>query len=172
VATSVVALLVRRGNPLRIRGWRDLLRPGVEVLTPSPATSGAARWNLLAAYGAASGTGADPGRGVAYLRELLREHVRVQDKGARDALQSCAAGTGDVLISYEHEAVLARRRGAALDHVVPEPTILVELPIAVRRGLFTIAALGGWARMERELLDPERGAVARIDQGAGDGGCA
>jgi sulfate transport system substrate-binding protein len=133
VSTSVVSFVVREGNPKGIRTWADLLRPGVEVLTPSPLTSGAAKWNLLAAYGQASGGGKDPEAGLAYVRRLLTEHVAVQDKSAREALQSFTQGRGDVLLSYEYEAVTARREGERLDHVVPDDTIRIEIPLARTR---------------------------------------
>jgi sulfate transport system substrate-binding protein len=129
-ATSLVVFLVRPGNPKRIRTWADLLRPGVEVLTPSPLTSGSAKWNLLAAYGQASRSGGAQA-GLSYVRRLLGEHVTVQDKSAREALQSFAAGNGDVLLSYESEAVTARRKGEQVDYVIPERTIRIDLPLAV-----------------------------------------
>jgi sulfate/thiosulfate transport system substrate-binding protein len=131
VSRSVVALIVRKGNPKNIRSWDDLLRPGISVLTPNPFTSGAARWNILAAYGAESGGGEDPGAGLAYLRALITKHVRVQDKSGREALQDFASGNGDVLISYENEAITAQRKGQRVDYVIPDRTILIENPIAV-----------------------------------------
>jgi sulfate transport system substrate-binding protein len=131
VSRSVVSLIVRKGNPKHIRGWDDLLRPGVKVLTPNPFTSGAAKWNILAAYGAKSGGGENPQAGFDYLRELLTKHVVVQDKSGREALQNFTSGTGDVLISYENEALTARRKGQQVDYVVPAQTILIENPMAV-----------------------------------------
>jgi sulfate transport system substrate-binding protein len=130
VSRSVVVFVVRRGNPERVRGWADLLRPGVDVITPSPATSGSAKWNLLAAYGAASGGGRDPAAGRRYVADLLGRHVRVQPKSAREALLNFLSGTGDVLLSYENEAITAQRKGEHLDYVVPDATILIENPIA------------------------------------------
>jgi sulfate transport system substrate-binding protein len=146
VSESVVVLVVRRGNPARIRGWGDLLRPGVDVITPSTATSGSAKWNLLAAYGAASDAGRDPAAGRRYLAELLGRHVRVQPKSAREALLSFLAGTGDVLLSYENEAVTAQRKGEAVDYVVPDATILIENPIAVTRDSAHPAQAGALVR--------------------------
>src|SRR5215210_8902209 len=131
VTNSVVTLAVRQGNPKRIRSWDDLLKPGVEVITPNPFTSGGAKWNLLAAYGAKSRNGKDPAAGLAFLRELITEHVKVQDKSAREALQSFTAGQGDVLIAYENEAITAEQKGQKLDYVIPEETILIENPVAV-----------------------------------------
>jgi sulfate/thiosulfate transport system substrate-binding protein len=131
VSRSVVRFIVRKGNPKNIRSWDDLLKPGVKVLTPNPFTSGAAKWNLLAGYGAKSGGGESPDAGLAYLRELITEHVAVQDKSGREALQNFASGTGDVLLSYENEAITAQRKGQKVDYVVPDQTILIENPIAV-----------------------------------------
>jgi sulfate transport system substrate-binding protein len=133
VSKSVVSFVVRKGNPKGIRTWDDLLRPGVKVLTPNPFTSGAAKWNLLAAYGAKSGGGESPEAGLSYLRELITKHVQVQDKSGREALQNFTSGTGDVLLSYENEALTAQRKGQKVDYVVPQQTILIENPIAVVR---------------------------------------
>jgi sulfate/thiosulfate transport system substrate-binding protein len=130
VTTSVVAFIVRKGNPKDIRTWDDLLRPGVQVLTANPFTSGAAKWNLLAAYGAKSDEGRNPRAGLAYLRELIERHVRVQDKSGREALQSFTSGNGDVLLSYEYEATTARRKGQDVDYVIPDDTIRIEIDIA------------------------------------------
>jgi sulfate/thiosulfate transport system substrate-binding protein len=130
VTTSVVSFVVRRGNPKNIRTWADLLRPGIQVLTPNPFTSGAAKWNLLAAYGQASDGGRNPQRGLEYVRKLITEHVRVQDKSGREALQSFTSGNGDVLLSYEYEATTARRKGAEVDYVLPDDTIEIDIDIA------------------------------------------
>jgi sulfate/thiosulfate-binding protein len=131
VSKSVVALIVRKGNPKNIHTWDDLLKPGVNVLTPNPFTSGGAKWNIMAAYGAKSGGGEDPKAGLAYLRDLITKHVKVQDKSGREALQDFASGNGDVLISYENEAITARKKGQQVDYVIPDRTILIENPIAV-----------------------------------------
>lgn len=131
VTTSVVSFIVRKGNPKNIRTWADLLRPGVEVLTPNPFTSGAAKWNLLAAYGQASRAGRDPQAGLDYVRELITKHVKVQDKSGREALQDFTSGNGDVLLSYEYEATTAQKKGEDVDYVTPAATIRIEIPIAV-----------------------------------------
>jgi sulfate/thiosulfate transport system substrate-binding protein len=131
VSKSVVSLIVRKGNPKNIHTWDDLLKPGVKVLTPNPFTSGAAKWNIMAAYGAKSDGGKDPQAGLAYLRELITKHVKVQDKSGREALQDFASGNGDVLISYENEAITAQKKGQQVDYVIPDKTILIENPIAV-----------------------------------------
>jgi sulfate/thiosulfate-binding protein len=131
VTTSLVSFIVRKGNPKNIKTWDDLLKPGVKVLTPNPFTSGAAKWNLLAAYGAKSAGGKDEKAGLDYLRKLINEHVKVQDKSGREALQTFTSGTGDVLLSYEYEATTARKKGEELDYVTPDDTIKIENPIAV-----------------------------------------
>jgi sulfate transport system substrate-binding protein len=131
VSRSVVSFIVRKGNPKNIHTWDDLLKPGVKVLTPNPFTSGAAKWNILAAYGAKSGGGENAQAGLDYLRELITKHVQVQDKSGREALQNFTSGTGDVLISYENEAITAQKKGQKVDYVVPDQTILIENPIAV-----------------------------------------
>jgi len=130
VTRSVVALAVRPGNPKGIHSWDDLIKPGVQVLTPNPFTSGGARWNVMAAYGAQIQAGRTEAQATEYLKELFK-HVVVQDKSARDALQTFAAGKGDVLIAYENEAITARQKGTKLDYVLPKATILIENPVAV-----------------------------------------
>jgi sulfate/thiosulfate transport system substrate-binding protein len=130
VTNSVVVLVVRKGNPRDIHDWADLVRPGVEVLTPNPFTSGGARWNLLAAYGAQLAQGSSPDDAVAYLRALFA-HVPVQAKSAREALQALVGGKGDVMLAYENEAITAQHAGEAVDYMVPEATMLIENPVAV-----------------------------------------
>ena len=129
VTRSVVALAVRPGNPKHITGWDDLVKPGVEILTPNPFTSGGARWNVMAAYGAQIEQGKSEAQAIDYLGKLFK-HVVVQDKSAREALQNFTAGKGDVLISYENEAITARQKGEKLDYVLPDQTTLIENPIA------------------------------------------
>ena len=131
VSKSVVSLVVRKGNPKNIHTWADLLKPGVSVLTPNPFTSGSAKWNLMAAYGAESNQGKDPQAGLSYLDQLITKHVKVQDKSGREALQDFVSGNGDVLISYENEAITAQKKGESVDYVTPDKTILIENPIAV-----------------------------------------
>ncbi len=133
VTTSVVAFVVRKGNPKNIRTWDDLLRDGVKVLTPNPFSSGAAKWNLLAAYGQASGGGRDEQAGLDYVRELITEHVPVQDKSGREALQNFVSGDADVLLSYEYEATTAQKKGEEVDYVLPDDTIKINIDIANTR---------------------------------------
>lgn len=130
VTDSVVVLAVRPGNPKQIHTWDDLLKPGVEVITPNPFTSGGARWNVMAAYGAQLEQGKSPDQAIEYLRALF-SHVSVQDKSARESLQTFAGGKGDVLLAYENEAIAAQHAGQQLDYVVPDQTILIENPVAV-----------------------------------------
>ena len=133
VTTSVVSFIVRKGNPKNIHTWADLLKPGLEVLTPNPFTSGAAKWNLLAAYGQASQAGKNPQAGLDYVRKLLTGNVKVQDKSGREALQNFTSGNGDVLLSYEYEATTAQKKGQDVDYVTPSDTIKIEIPIAVAK---------------------------------------
>jgi sulfate/thiosulfate transport system substrate-binding protein len=130
VTTSVVSFIVRKGNPKNIHTWDDLLKPGIKVLTPNPFTSGAAKWNLLAAYGAKSKGGKDPQAGLDYLKELITKHVKVQDKSGREALQDFTSGNGDVLLSYEYEATTAQKKGEKVDFVTPDDTIKINIDIA------------------------------------------
>ena len=130
VSNSVVVLAVRKGNPKGINGWDDLIRDDVEVITPNPFTSGGARWNVMAAYGAQLEQGKSKDEAVEYLRKLFH-NVPVQDKSARESLQTFAGGKGDVLIAYENEAITAQQKGEELDYVIPDETILIENPIAV-----------------------------------------
>ena len=131
VTDSVTTFVVRKGNPKNIHTWADLLKPGVQVLTPNPFTSGGARWNVMAAYGAQLKEGKTPAQAFDYLRELFTKHVPVQDKSARDALQTFTGGKGDVLLSYENEAITAQQKGEKVDYVTPDQTILIENPVAV-----------------------------------------
>ena len=130
ITSSVVVFVVRKGNPRNIRTWDDLVRPGVEVIEPNPFTSGGARWNIMAAYGAQLKAGRTPEQAAAYLQELFR-HVPVQDKSAREAVQTFVGGKGDVLLAYENEAINAQQKRQPVDYVVPDTTILIENPIAV-----------------------------------------
>jgi sulfate/thiosulfate-binding protein len=128
---SVVVFVVRSGNPKHIRTWNDLLKSGVQVVTPNPFTSGGARWNIMAAYGGALRAGKTPKQAIAYLTELFKKHVVAQPSSAREALQTFLAGKGDVLLSYENEAILAKNKGQSVNWVAPKATILIENPIAV-----------------------------------------
>jgi sulfate transport system substrate-binding protein len=130
VTRSVVVFAVRKGNPKHIRSWADLIKPGVDVVTPNVQTSGGAKWNVMAAYGAQRKIGLSHTRSVRYL-EKLYDHVVSQDKSAREALQTFMAGRGDVLLAYENEAIFAQKHDQPLDYVIPKATISIENPIAV-----------------------------------------
>jgi sulfate/thiosulfate transport system substrate-binding protein len=130
VTDSVVVFMVRKGNPKGIETWDDLTKDGVEVLTPNPFTSGGARWNVMAGYGAQLEQGKTPEQGREYLKQLFA-NVAVQDKSARESLTTFASGKGDVLLGYENEAIFAQREGQPLEYVVPDQTILIENPAAV-----------------------------------------
>jgi sulfate transport system substrate-binding protein len=132
--TSTIVFLVRKGNPKEIRGWGDLVKDGVEVITPNPKTSGGARWNYLAAWAWAHGQfGGDEEKIKAYIGELFR-HVPVLDTGARGSTTTFAQRQiGDVLLAWENEAFLAKAEFGedAFDIVVPPQSILAEPPVTV-----------------------------------------
>jgi sulfate transport system substrate-binding protein len=132
ITDSVVVIATHKGNPKGIKTWDDLTRSGVQVITPNPFTSGGARWNVMAAYGAASNRGADRAAGVAYLQALF-PHVPVQDNSARASLQTFTGGKGDAMIAYENDAIFAQHNGQDLDYTVPDDTILIENPVAVTK---------------------------------------
>ena len=129
VTNSVVVFVVREGNPKGIKSWDDLTKEGVEVVTPNPFTSGGARWNVMAGYGAQLEQGKSEEEAKAYLRSLF-ENVVVQDKSARESLTTFASGKGDVLLAYENEAIFAQKQGQPLEYVIPDQTILIENPVA------------------------------------------
>jgi sulfate/thiosulfate-binding protein len=130
VTNSVAVIIVRKGNPKHITGWDDLTKPGIGVVTPNPFTSGSARWNIMAAYGAQLKEGKTPAQAEEYLKELFGNVVS-QDSSARNALQTFLAGRGDALIDYEDEAIADEQKGAAIEYIVPSATILIQNPIAV-----------------------------------------
>jgi sulfate transport system substrate-binding protein len=132
VTNSVVVLAVRKGNPKGIHGWEDIVKPGVQVVTPNPFTSGGAKWNLMAAYGSQIAQGKSPEEATDFLHKVLANTV-VQDKSARESLQTFAGGKGDVLISYENEAITAQKAGIDLEYVIPDQTILIQNPAAVTK---------------------------------------
>jgi sulfate/thiosulfate transport system substrate-binding protein len=132
VTNSAVVFVVRDGNPKKIKGWNDLLRPGVQVVTPNPFTSGGARWNIMAAYGSWRKAGKTDKQAQANLLKLFK-NVVVQDTSARNSLNTFNSGKGDVLLAYENEALFARMQGLDLQFVIPKSTILIENPIAVTK---------------------------------------
>jgi sulfate transport system substrate-binding protein len=132
--TSTIVFLVRKGNPKHIRDWPDLIKPGVQVITPNPKTSGGARWNFLAAWGyALKQPGGNEAKARTFVHALF-QHVPVLDTGARGATNTFVQrGIGDVLLAWENEALLAQRELGKdrFDIVVPSMTILAEPPVAV-----------------------------------------
>jgi sulfate transport system substrate-binding protein len=128
---SVVVMVVRKGNPKHITGWDDLVKPGVDVITPNPATSGSARWNVLAGYGAELKEGKSASQALAYVKTLLTKNVSVQPSSASSALQTFTSGKGDVLLDYESDAIAAQKAGDDIQYIIPKQTILIETPIAV-----------------------------------------
>jgi sulfate transport system substrate-binding protein len=129
-ADTVVVFAVRNGNPKHIKSWNDLIRPGVQVLTPNPFSSGSAKWNILAAYGAQRRLGKTDKQATAYVQQLFK-HVISQDTSGRNATNTFLGGKGDVLITYESEALNARLNGQDIQYVIPRQSMLIELPIAV-----------------------------------------
>lgn len=136
VSRSVVVLGVRPGNPKGIRGWADLARPGVEILTPNPKTSGGAMWNILALYGAALRGGVegvprgDEPAAEAFLTSVLA-NVTVMDKGARESITNFEKGVGDVILTYENEILVARQSGRQSEMLLPRSTIRIDNPAAL-----------------------------------------
>ncbi|SPM41808.1 ABC-type sulfate transport system, periplasmic component [Mycobacterium numidiamassiliense] len=128
---SVVTLVVRKGNPKNIKDWDDLLRPDVEVITPSPLSSGSAKWNLLAPYAVKSDGGSNSQAGIDFVGKLVREHVKLRPGSGREATDVFVQGSGDVLISYENEAIATERLGKPVEHVTPPQTFKIENPVAV-----------------------------------------
>jgi sulfate/thiosulfate transport system substrate-binding protein len=132
VTDSVVVFVVRNGNPKHIHTWADLTKSGVQVITPNPFTSGGARWNVMAAYGAERAQGKSDKEAIAYLKKLFK-NVPVLPKSAREATQVFASGKGDVLLTYENEAIYANKQGVHTEYVLPKQTILIENPVALTK---------------------------------------
>lgn len=171
---SVVTLVVRPGNPKNIKDWDDLLRPGIEVVTPSPLSSGSAKWNLLAPYVVNSGGGRDPQAGLDFIHSLVSQHVKLRPGSGREATDVFVQGSGDVLISYENEAIAAERQGKPITHVNPTQTIKIENPVAVvtssphldaavvfKNFQYTVDAQKVWAAAGFRPVDPAVAAAVR-----------
>jgi sulfate transport system substrate-binding protein len=128
---SVVVFLVRKGNPLGIKTWDDLVKPGVKVITPNPESSGSAKWNILAAWAhAANAPGGSDTKAKDFVGKLLHNTVAMPGSG-NDALASFLAGNGDVLLAYENGSIEARASGENVDYVIPDDTLLIQNPAAV-----------------------------------------
>jgi sulfate/thiosulfate transport system substrate-binding protein len=130
VTQSVVVMVVRKGNPKGIKSWDDLVKPGVKIITPNPASSGSAKWNILAAYGHVLANGGSESDATAYLKKFFGNVAALPGSG-RDATTAFQGGNGDVLLSYENEAILARQSGADFDYIVPDQDLLIQNPAAV-----------------------------------------
>jgi sulfate transport system substrate-binding protein len=130
VTNSIVSFVVRKGNPKHITTWSDLVKSGVTVITPNPFSSGSAKWNLMAAYGAQLNQGKSKTAATAYLTQLLK-HTAAQPSSASNALQTFLAGQGDVLLDYEDDALYAQSQGEPVTVITPPQTILIQNPIAV-----------------------------------------
>ena len=132
VTDSVVTLMVRPGNPKNIKTFDDLVRADVDVIDPNPATSGGARWNIMAIYGSQINEGKSPAQALDFVKKVIA-NTSVQDSSARDSLQTFQGGKGDVLVGYENEALAAKDEGVELDYVTPASTIKIENPAAVTK---------------------------------------
>src|SRR5690349_16714667 len=165
--TSVVSIVVRKGNPKNIKDWDDLLQPGLEVVTPSPLSSGSAKWNLLAPYATKSNGGKDDQAGIDFVNKLVSEHVKSRPGSGREATDVFLQGTGDVLISYENEALNIERQGKPVEHINPPQTFKIENPVAVvstsahadqanalKNYLYTPEAQKLWAEAGFRPVDP------------------
>ena len=139
VTNSIVSFIVRKGNPDHIRTWTDLVKPGVQVITPNPFSSGSAKWNLMAAYGAQIAMGKSKAKADAFLAKLLKNTV-AQPTSASTALQTFLSGEGDVLLDYEDDALYAKRQGEPISIVTPPQSILIQNPIAVTKNAADPAA--------------------------------
>ena len=129
---SVAVLVVRKGNPDGIRSFDDLVNKDVSVITPNPFSSGSARWNIMAIYGSQLHEGKSPQQALDAVKTVLGK-TQVQPGSGRDALAAFTQGEGDVLISYENEAIKAQSEGESVDYVIPPSTILIQTPIAVTK---------------------------------------
>ncbi|HEX5928745.1 MAG TPA: extracellular solute-binding protein [Solirubrobacterales bacterium] len=168
---SVVVMTVRKGNPEGLESLDDLLTKDVEIITPNPFSSGAARWNIMAIYGSQLHQGKSPEEALAAVKTVLEKTV-VQPGSARDALAAFTQGQGDVLLGYENEAIKAQEEGEDVDYVIPPSTILIETPIAVTKDAPVAAqkfldyiwsdagqelwAENGYRPVDKSLVDPKQ----------------
>jgi sulfate transport system substrate-binding protein len=129
---SVVVILTRSGNPEGIKSFKDIEDKDVDVVTPNPFSSGSARWNIMAVYGSAIEEGDSPEQALAAVKTVLEKTV-AQPGSGRDAFSAFAQGQGDVLLTYENEAIKAEKEGEDVEYVIPPATIQIETPIAVTK---------------------------------------
>jgi len=130
---SIATLVVREGNPRNIRGWADLLRPGIQVVAANPVLSGSGKWGLMAAYANASDGGANHDAGIDYLNKLIFEHVVEGPTTVAESIDLFLAGTGDVLLAPENTALDAERRSPGIETLVPERTLRIDTEVAALR---------------------------------------
>jgi sulfate transport system substrate-binding protein len=212
VSTSMVTIVVRKGNPKGIHDWDDLVKDGVEVVTPNPLSSGSAKWNVLAPYATKSNGGLDRQAGLNFVKRLI-EHTKGRPKSGREATELFEQGTGDALLSYENEAILIEQTDGGVEHVTPPATFKIENPIAVSaktagpavaaafkaflfshdaqeiwasvgyrpldpsvlaehaaqfpdpQKVWSIADLGGWDAVNKDLFDPTTGPIVQFYDG-------
>ena len=129
-ADSVIVFAVRAGNPKHIKTWADVVKPGVQVITPNPFASGNGKWSVMAAYGAQRALGKTDKQATAYVQRLF-QHVVSQDTSSRNATNTFLSGKGDVMLTYESEALASRLNGTDIQYVIPRQTLLIELPLVV-----------------------------------------
>src|SRR5579862_4409375 len=165
VSKSVVVFVLRSGNPKHIRTWDDLVKPGVQVVFPNPFSSGGARWDIMAAYGAMLREHKTAKQAQAYLKQLFQHNVS-QDTSGRNALNTFLSGKGDVLLDYESDAKLAQSQGKPVFYLIPKATLQIETPLAATNGsnhaaaqqfvnwLYTPAAQTIWAQNGFRPVDP------------------
>lgn len=176
VSSSLVVIAVRPGNPKGIEDWDDLIQPGIEIVTPNPGSSGAARWNILAAWGYIEANGGSEQEAIDFTTALFNNIVALPGSG-RDATSAFLAGTGDVLLSYENETILARQKGEEIEYIIPSTTLRIDNPGAVLKDahpkakewlefLFTVEAQAEFAKLGfRPVIDGVE--VTRVE-GAND----
>ncbi len=183
VSTSIVSFAVRPGNPRQIADWEDLIKPGLNVLTPNPRSSGGAMWNIMGLYGAAkrgyvTGVEANSEEAARAFFLSVLQNVSIMDATARESITNFEKGVGDVAITYENEVLVGQQAGQNYELVIPRSTLLIENPIALidenvdKYGnravveafidfLFTQEAQKIFAKHGLRSLDPE---VAEITQ--------
>jgi sulfate/thiosulfate-binding protein len=165
VSKSVVVFVLRNGNPKHIKTWDDLVKPGVGVVFPNPFSSGGARWDVMAAYGAQLREHKTSKQAVAYLKQLFKHNVS-QDTSGRNALNTFLSSRGDVLLDYESDAKLAQSQGKPVFYLIPKATLQIETPLAAVNGsnkaeaqkfvnwLYTSSAQTIWAQNGFRPVDP------------------
>ena len=129
---SVVVILTRSGNPEGIKSFKDIEDKDVDVVTPNPFSSGSARWNIMAVYGSALEEGDSPDQALEAVKSVLEKTV-AQPGSGRDAFSAFSQGEGDVLLTYENEAIKAEKEGEDVEYVIPPSTLQIETPIAVTK---------------------------------------